>query len=211
MKILLHTLVLFASFGLIFLWENTFLSAFTIQLIAVLVVVYGMMHVIRRRKKRENEAGGIADVFILNTTIFLLIYVTGQMASWFFFLLYFLGFGITFIFEPAMVFLFAIGTVLVFVPAVLTNGGSLGTYIQLGSFLLISPLPYFFGKEYRDREKETEAMEALAERSNDAGTTIAKDVEDVLQQEKKNLQPKDVEKLNDILEETEDLRSETTE
>ncbi len=210
MKLFLHTLVLSASFGIIFLWENTPLAGYTIQLLALLVIVYTIIHLIRRRKHREDEAGGMLDVFILNTTIFLLIFATGNLASWFFFLLYFLGFGITFIFEPETVFVFAVGTILMFVPEVITNGGSVGTYIQLGSFLLISPLPYFFGKEYRDREKEAEAIDELAERSNEAGNTIAKDVEDVLQNEKKNLQPKDVEKMNEILEETEDLRRETS-
>lgn len=159
-------------------------------------------------KKDDAYAGGIPDVFTLNTVIFLLIYATGQMASWFFFLLYFLGFGITFIFEPATVFVFALGTIAIFVPEVLKNGGSLGTYIQLGSFLLISPLPYFFGREYRDRADEEEEIEKLAERSNEAGRTISKDVEHVIKNEKKNLKTEDIEKLNEILEETEDLRSE---
>jgi predicted transcriptional regulator len=51
----------------------------------------------------------------------------------------------------------------------------------------------------------------LEERSEDAGKTIARDVEEVLQHEKENLKAEDVEKLNEILEETEDLRSETKE
>lgn len=210
MKILLHSFVLLLSFGLVFAWEQGPLSLYTVQLLALMVLTYLIVQFVRRKtKKEEYVAGGIPDVFVLNTGIFLLIYATGQMASWFFFLLYFLGFGITFIFEPATVFIFALGTIAIFVPEVIKNGGSLGTYIQLGSFLLISPLPYFFGKEYRDREKEEEAIEKLEERSSDAGTTIAKDVSDVLKSEKKNLKNEDVEKLNEILEETEDLRSET--
>lgn len=210
MRIILHSFVLIFSFGLIFAWEQGPFSGYTVQLLAVMVVIYlGAQFAKRKMKKDDNFLGGIPDVFALNTAIFLLIYATGQMASWFFFLLYFLGFGITFIFEPITVFIFAIGTVLIFLPDVLTNGGNLGTYIQLGSFILISPLPYFFGKEYRDREQQQTDIESLTERSEEAGTTIAKDVEDVLQSEKKNLKNEDVEKLNEILEETEDLRSET--
>ena len=212
MKVLLHAFVLILSFGIIFGWEQGPFSDFTVQILALMVIVYLVAQFVRRKlHKTEPVWGGIIDVFTLNTAIFLLIYATGQMASWFFFLLYFLGFGITFIFEPATVFVFALGTVAIFIPEVLKNGGNLGTYIQLGSFLLISPLPYFFGKEYRDREDQENDLEALSERSEEAGTTIAKDVEDVLQNEKRNLKDKDVEKLNEILEETEDLRSETTE
>lgn len=84
----------------------------------------------------------------------------------------------------------------------------MGTYIQLGSFLFISPLPYFFGKEYRDREEQDAEMHELEERSTEAADTISHDVEEVLDNEKKNLKQEDVEKLNEILEETEDLRSE---
>jgi membrane protein implicated in regulation of membrane protease activity len=210
MKVLIHSLVLLISFGFVFVWEQGPFSDFTVQLLAIMVLVYLVVQFVRRKLKKVDEVwGGIPDVFTLNTAIFLLIYATGQMASWFFFLLYFLGFGITFIFEPATVFVFALGTIAIFVPEVLKNGGSLGTYIQLGSFLLISPLPYFFGKEYRDREDEEQEIEQLAERSEEAGTTIAKDVEDVIANEKKNLKPEDMEKLNEILEETQDLRSET--
>ncbi len=210
MKITLHSFVLLLSFGIIFAWENSPLADYTIQVLAIMVIIYLIAQFVKRRlKMQETIWEGIPDVFALNTAIFLLIFATGQMTSWFFFLLYFLGFGITFIFEPATVFIFAIGTVAVFIPTILTNGGNLGTYIQLGSFLFISPLPYFFGKEYRDREKQQDEIVGLAERSEEAGTTIASDVEKVLQNEKKNLKSEDVEKLNEILEETEDLRSET--
>lgn len=211
MKFLLHSLVLLCSFGVIFIWEQTFLNEYVIQGLAGLIVVYIILSFIRRRQKKDAFAGGIPDIFILNTVIFLLIYATGQMTSWFFFLLYFLGFGITFIFEPETVFVYALLTIAMFVPEVLKNGGSLGTYIQLGSFLFIAPLPYFFGKEYRDREKEEQEIEELTERSEEAADTISQDVEEVIKNEKKNLKEEDVEKLNEILEETEDLRSESKE
>lgn len=209
MKLLLHTLVLIFSFGLIFAWEQGPFNTYTVQLLAVMILLYLVIQLLRRRRgKTEPLFDGIFDVFALNTSIFLLIYATGQMVSWFFFLLYFLGFGITFIFEPATVFVYALGTIGIFIPEIIKNGGSLGEYIQLGSFLLMSPLPYFFGKEYRDREEENDAIEELTERSGEAGTTIAQDVETVLKEEK-NLKEKDVEKLNEILEESEDLRSES--
>ncbi len=210
MKFILHALVLLCSFGFIFLWEQTFLNTYVIQGLAGLILIYIILSFIRHRQKKDAFAGGIPDIFILNTVIFLLIYATGQMTSWFFFLLYFLGFGITFIFEPETVFVYALCTVAMFVPEVLKNGGSLGTYIQLGSFILIAPLPYFFGKEYKDREKQEEEIEELQERSEEAADTISQDVEDVIKNEKKNLKEEDVAKLNEILEQTEDLRSETS-
>lgn len=209
MKILLHSLVLLLSFGLIYVCEQSALNIYIVQLLALMVAIYLIISFVRHKRNPGNAFnGGIPDIFLLNTAIFLLIYTTGQMTSWFFFLLYFLGFGITFIFEPATVFIFALGTIGIFIPEILKNGGSFGTYIQLGSFILLSPLPYFFGKEYKDREIQDEQISQLEERTQEAANTISQDVEGILQNEKKNLKQEDVEKLNEILGETEDLRSE---
>lgn len=207
MKLLVHAITLLLSFSLVFVWEQTPLADYTIQVLAALVVVYILMTLIRRKKHPTENFGGAVDIFILNTTIFLLISLTGNLYSPLFFLLYFLGFGITFIFEPATVFLFTIGAALLFLPEAMKNG-AIESYIKLGSLVLISPLAFFFGQEYRDRDEEEEEIEELTERSKDAGDTIAKDVGEVLKEGKK-LNPKSVEKLNEILEETEDLRNET--
>ncbi len=123
-------------------------------------------------------------------------------------MLYFLGFGITFIFEPVSVFIFAIGTIAVFMPEAIKNG-YIESYVRLGSVLLISPLAYFFGREYQDRDTEEQVIESMEERTKEAADTISKDVENVLQEEKKVLKDKDIEKLNEILEETEELREES--
>jgi hypothetical protein len=210
MKLLTHALVLGVSFGLVALWEQTGLDVYTIQAVSALVVAYLVITFIRRKKYKNDNFGGVSDIFILNTAIFLLIYTTGNIYSPLYFLLYFLGFGITFIFEPATVFLFTIGAVLVFLPEALKNG-AIESYIKLGSLLLISPLAFFFGQEYRDRDKQEEALEEIAEREKDAGTEIAKDVEEVIKTEKARLDPEAVEKLNEILEESEDLRRESSE
>lgn len=207
MKLLLHGLVLLLSFGIVFVWEQTGLDVYTIQAVAALVVLYLLITFVRRKKNKDANFGGVSDIFILNTAIFLLIYTTGNIYSPLYFLLYFLGFGITFIFEPATVFLFTIGAVLIFLPEAMTNG-AIESYIKLGSLLLISPLAFFFGQEYRDRDKQEEAIEAMAERTKDAADTIAKDVEGVLKQEKDDLKQTTVEKLDEILEESDNLREE---
>lgn len=208
MKLLIHGLVLFLSFGLVFVWEQTGLDIYTIQAVAFLVAIYLVISFIRRKKIKEGNFGGISDIFILNSAIFLLIYSTGNIYSPLYFLLYFLGFGITFIFEPATVFLFTIGAVLIFLPEALKNG-SIESYVKLGSLLLISPLAFFFGQEYRDRDKQEEALEEITEREKDAADTISRDVEEVLKKEKGNLKSDEVEKLDEILEEADDLREES--
>jgi len=139
MKILLHTLLFILAFGLVFIWEQTSLADFTIQGLAVLVLVYLVIALIRKKRNPKAELFGNAfDIFILSIGILILISITGNLYSPLFFLLYFLGFGITFIFEPISVFVFTIGVVLIFLPQALKNQ-ALESYIRLTSVVLISP------------------------------------------------------------------------
>ena len=211
MKFLYHCLVLVASFLVIFVWNASPASDYKIQALAVLVIVYLLITFIRRKKQKAVEGfGGSSDIFILNTGIFLLVFATGDIYSPLFFLLYFLGFGITFIFEPATVFIYVLGAIAVLLPEALVNG-SMESFIRIGSIALISPLAFFFGSSYKDRDKVEEGVEAMAERTKDSADTIASDVEEVLKDEKASLKPEDVDKLNEILEETEGLRQESKE
>ena len=209
MKFLLQILVLALSFVLVFLWENSPLSDFTIQTLAVLVIVY-LVVAARKRGKGFLTLGGEGPwgIFILNSIILLLVFSTGSINSTLFFLLYFLGFGIAFVFEPVAIFVFIIGAGLVFLPDAL-KGDTFSNLLKLGSLLLISPLAYFFGREYRKSDKEEANIEAIEERTKEAADTISEDVEEIIKDDKQYLKEEDMQKLNEILEETEDLRAES--
>ena len=174
-----------------------------------LIVLY-ILFSARGKGKGFLQMGGEGPwgIFFLNTVILLLIFSTGGINSVLFFLLYFLGFGIAFVFEPAVTFVFVLGVILVFVPDAI-KGDLLVNSLKLGSLLLISPLAFFFGLEYRKNDKQDEAIVALEERTKEAADTIAEDIEEVVKDEKENLKSEDMEKLNEILEETEDLRAES--
>jgi hypothetical protein len=144
---------------------------------------------------------------VLNTLIFLLIFTTDSFNSPLFFLIYFLGFGIAFVFEPIMTFAFLIGAILVFIPDI-SKGDLTQNILKLSSVILIAPLAYFFGKEFRKTEEDEQELEELRERSKEAADTISKDIEEVIKDEKSELKDTDLEKLNEVLEETEDLRAE---
>lgn len=218
MNLISQTFVLAVSFIVIFLWEMTPLSTLTVPILGFLVALY---LIISARKKSlpagRQEKGFLSmggdgpwGIFILNTLIFLLIFSTDSINSPLFFLLYFLGFGIAFIFEPILAFVFVLGAILIFVPDVL-KGDVTNNILKLGSLILISPLAYFFGKEYRRNDQQDLEIEALKERSKDAADVISEDIEEVVKSEKQNLKTKDMEKLNEVLEETEDLRAESNE
>jgi hypothetical protein len=208
MNIISQALVLIVSFIVIFIWEMTPLSGVTVPLLGFLVALYLIIAARKKGKGFLSMGGGPFGIFILNTLIFLLIFSTDSINSPLFFLLYFLGFGISFVFEPNLTFVFVLGAILVFVPDVL-KGDITNNVLKVGSLILISPLAYFFGKEYRRNDQQEGSIEALKERTKEAADTISEDIEDVVKSEKQNLKEKDMEKLNEVLEETEDLRAES--
>ena len=135
-----------------------------------------------------------------------MIFSTGGINSALFFVLYFLCFGIAFVFNPLTIFVFVLGTVLIFVPYIEPDLAT--NLLKLGSLALISPLAYFFGREYKKGDLQDEKINAIKERSKEAANTISRDIEEIIEDEKQVLDKKDVEKLNEVLEETEDLRLE---
>lgn len=208
MKFLLQAAVLMLSFVVVFLISILPLAGLTVPFLGFLIFIYLLLS-LRKRGKGFLSMGGEGPwgIFILNTVIFLLIFSTGSLSSPLFFLLYFLGFGIAFVFEPAVTFVFVIGAILVFAPDALKTD-TLMNLLKIGSLVLISPLAFFFGREYRTNDKQEEQLEALEERSKDAADTISEDVEEIIQGEKASLKSEDMDKLNEVLEETEDLREE---
>lgn len=210
MQIFRQSLLLTISFALIFAWQNTFFSQYTIQILGFLIFLYLISTAKRRGKPLDMLGNSTLSIFVLNTVIFLLIFSTGGFSSSLFFLLYFLVFGIAFIFEPATVFVFVLGSALIFFPQTIRDN-VLENLIRIGSLVLISPLAFFFGREYVKGERQDEATFAIKERTKDAADTISSDVEGLLKDKKEVLKSKDVEKLNEILEETENLREEAKE
>lgn len=209
MSFLLHSFILVLSFLCIFLWQNTPLSGLTTPILGILIVAYFILS-LRKKGKDLLTLGGENPfgIFVLNTVIFIVVFSTGSINSALFFLLYFLAFGVAFVFEPAITFIFVLGALLIFFPDVI-KGDLTTNLLKLGSLVLISPLAYFFGKEYRRTDNDEAEIEALEERSKEAADTISQDIEEVLKDEKGNLKDQDLEKLNEVLEETEDLRAES--
>jgi hypothetical protein len=211
MKFFSQSLILVLSFVIVYIWTQSPLATYTIPLLGFLIFIYLLLSARKKGKSFLTMGGdGPWGIFVLNTLIFLLIFSTDGLYSPIFFLLYFLGFGIAFVFEPSAVFIFILGAILVFLPQGLRDDVS-GNMLRLGSLILISPLAFFFGNEYRKTDKQTAEIESMEERAKEAADTIAEDVEEVIEDEKQVLKEKDVEKLNEILEETEDLRQEAKE
>lgn len=207
MSFILQSSLLLLSFVFLFAFREAGMTNYSPHLIGILIFIF---IVLSAGKKRRLNLGGPPSVFVLNTVIFLVIFATGGLSSSFFFVLYFLIFAVAFVFEPPLAFIFAAGSLIVFVPEAFENG-NFENFVKIGSLFIISPLAYFFGNLLRRQDKIEDEQLKTKERAASSADTISKDVGEVLESEKKNLREQDVEKLNEVLEEADDLRAEKRE
>lgn len=214
MKIAFHSLLIIFSFVIAVIWESSDLKAITIPAIGVLVFLYlitsGKKKAVQPAGMKKNLAALVLDkdawnIFLLNTALLLLVFTTGGFQSALYFLLYFVSFGLAFVLSPEAVFVFAGCLLLLFLPEAMK--GEVGAnLIRLGSLILISPLAFFFGREFRERFRKDKEVEAVREESTESANRISADVSDLLTRDQDKLDPTDVSELDHILQEAEKLR-----
>jgi len=190
------------AFLAVFIWQTIAPTGLTTPAIAILVLTYLVL--IRRGNKSgsADKSTGKMDslsLSILIALILLLIIVTGSINSPLYFLLYFVPFAITFVLLPKTTFIFLIGSILLFLSSALeANVGE--NLIKLGSLVLITPLAYFFGKEYQLVEEHAKADKEIA-------TTISQDAANVLRDGGQTLGNEEKKELADIIDQTEELKN----
>lgn len=209
-RFLWQSFILVLSFVFILSWELSPAADYTVALLGLFVFI---LLIIMMRKKGFNPFESIGQnswsVFFLNALVFLLVFSTGGLSnSPLFFLLYFLGFSISFIFEPATVFVYIVGAIAVLMPDIL-RGDVFGNAIKASSLLLIGPLPFLFGLGMKKEEEEAVELESLEEETHEKAATIEKEIVEVLEEEKGKLSEKAEGKLKKALKESETLREET--
>lgn len=173
MKIVKETLTLLVSTGIVLIIVNTSFSLYLTQILAFIVAISVLVIVVKKKKNKEILSGSLLEVFGITTSIFLTIFLTDAVNSPLFFLLYFLLFGIAFLMEPYAVFIFLAGILILFVPKMLP-GIDVAELARVGGIILISPIAYFFGREFQRREKLEKDIEEKAEKIIE----VAKDVKD---------------------------------
>jgi len=192
---------------LVFIWQQSPLANYTIQIIGFLIFIYVISTFAGTKKIKLIFLGGPLAVFILNTIILLFIFSTGNVSSSFFFLLYFAVFALIFVFDPTTIVVFCAGVILVFLPDALKDDVT-GNFIRLGSLLLISPIAYLFGKEYQREGKEDEKREIVKNKIEGYVDKIEDNVKDVLNKEAGNLKPEEIGELNNVTSGAEKIRDE---
>lgn len=138
---LIHSLFLLSAVILTWFWTSSpRLSLYNLQLIALFVVFYFLSHFLSKSAPLTSTI----DAIIFTIVILLLVSSTGGTSSPLFFLVYFLLFAVSLLFEPFIPFVLTLAIFLFFWP----NPFNLNALIQLLSVVLILPLSIFLGKQY---------------------------------------------------------------
>lgn len=177
-KFLLHSLFLITAVVLAFFWtSNPTLSYYTLQLIAVFLVFFFFNQIIARHHRQKINI--TVDSVVFTMIILLLVISTGGLTSPLFFLIYFLMFGLTLLFEPLITISLTLAMVLffLFTPS---QTEPLKEILQLFSLILITPVALFFGKQYLRVLEDDEKIKILEEESEIIEEEIQKEETDVL-------------------------------
>lgn len=185
---------------------STPLASYMAPILGLIIIFSCIFIIIRQRSVRQGLgqvskgedifSGSPIEVATVIVVLMLAVFLTDGLASNLFFLIYFLLFGIVFLFEPATVFILLIALFVVFYQS-LGEGDIVSNLIKLGSFALLSPVFYFFGREFARREK-------LEEEIDDKTGQILEDAR-VLRNKKRGEDETD--QIDDIIEKAEELRA----
>lgn len=197
MKLLTQSLVIIIStLILYFIVSNDLVSysPYILGIFFVITLIYAFIK--RKRKHTEIFSANVFEIFIILTSVLLIVFLTDGIKSPIFFLTYFLLFGITFIFEPLTIFVFLISMIALFGPQAF-EGDTLGNSIKLGSLLVLAPIAYFFGREHKKRE-------TLSNQVKKESDEIIKTAESLLETKSKSDQRQ---KAQEIIQEAQKLKS----
>lgn len=161
MKVIGHFLTIAVAILTIFAILNTNLSGYLLGILGI-VVVLGLIYFFGKKRLRPQEeifSGSNLEVYTIIIVILLAIFVTGGFNSLIFFLIYLLPFGIAIGFEPIMAFVLLAGLLSLFIQVYI--GQELTNYwLQFVMLIAVTPISYFFGKEFHRGEQQPEANTA---------------------------------------------------
>ena len=163
-RFLLHIIFLSRSVAGVYLWITPpTLARSTLQLVAVLVILYLGTHWLRARHPKWFHKSTITlDITILTSMILLLVVETGSLASPLFFLLYFLLFAVAMLYEIEATLVLTGVAILFFLFLPGTNLNDLAHLSELVALVMITPLAIFTGHQYEQTVEERKAAQTLA-------------------------------------------------
>lgn len=201
-KVILQIITILSSISLVFVIVNTILTDYMIIILGAVLFISGIYLLIKRNllKHAEMLNGSNIEVFFIILAILLAIFLTDGLNSLIFFLVYLLLFGIAILFTPFMVFIMLSGLLVLFIQQY-SEQNILSYWLPLTMLLSVTPISYFFGKEFHRREK----MEAKIKES--ANTILSEARE--LQENLKNSKPEVTEHVDKLVKESSKLQRTT--
>ena len=124
----------------LFIWTQSPLASYNLQLIAVLAIIF----LINKKISQSQSFANPIHLIVFSAIILLLIAETGGLNSSLFFLIYFLLFGVALLSSTPIILSLTLGIIAFFASSLNSNRAA----IQLASLLLITPLAIFFGRQY---------------------------------------------------------------
>ncbi len=162
----IHSLFLLSAIILTWFWTtNPELSLYNLQLIAIFVVLYFVSHFLTRSAPTTSAI----DAIIFTVVILLEISSTGKLNSPLFFLIYFLLFAVSLLFEPLVTIVLTAAILIFFWP----NPFFLNGLVQLFSVVLILPLSLFLGRQYLKVLEAHKQIKILKKEGEKLGQSIA--------------------------------------
>src|SRR3989338_1339351 len=141
----LHTFFLFLSLSLTYLWtKNPSISPFNLQATGLLILFYFVTKFVTGKAKGAQNT---LDAIIFTTITFLIVTTTGGVHSPVFFLLYFLLFALSLLFEPIQSIILSLLLIALFGYDLSNNFDNLAL-INLITLFLTTPIAMIFGKKY---------------------------------------------------------------
>ncbi len=154
----LHTAFLILSVGLTYLWtKNPNLNSFNLQAVGLLILFYFAGKLLSRNRQKILL---LLDTATFTSLILFLVLSSGGVHSSLFFLLYFLLFGLSLLFEPSQSILLSLLLVILFVLDPSSKFDQVAI-INLVTLLLITPLASLFGKKYLQSQEEIGKIKIL--------------------------------------------------
>lgn len=161
-RFLLHTVLLLTAVFGVFTWLSSPLEPYTLQLVAILSLLYIGTHSARRHYPKFFPRSAVTlDLTILTSMILLLVTETGSLTSPFFFLLYFLLFAVSMLYEIEATLVLTGVLIIYFLFLPTTNLGDLPHLSQLIAIIMITPLAIFTGHQYETTIEEKKAKNML--------------------------------------------------
>lgn len=155
---LMHSLLLIICIGLTFIFPQTTLAAYDIEIAALLFVLL----FVARKLSLFSRKTRLFESAIFTLIILGVINTTGGMQSPYFFLVYFLLFSITLLLEPIIPIIVTLALMVFFIFTV-HEQVSLTQLLPIFSLALMTPFALILGNEYEETKRLKKSISSQTE------------------------------------------------